>query len=172
MLTNTASATDSPMTDSIQQPPSDVDSSEPSRRGIEWRTRYEGVVTVAYIGDKAVAGISGPWSDKFALTWWERPLPARQLELFDTLDDAIREVEDWALRMRTGYPSLPGVQTREPAAAVAAAKPSLLEQMRAMLPGFGHKRTRPSSRETIEHLRQRRAYDDTDIGNLHFAANE
>ena len=70
-----------------------------SGRALQWRTRYDGLVTVAYIGSKAVAGISGPWSGKYALTWWERPMPARELELHDSLGSAQREVEEWALRM-------------------------------------------------------------------------
>ena len=74
------------------------DRSAEARSGsdIEWRTRYDGVVAVAHVGSKAVAGISGPWSDQFALTWWERPAGERQLALFDSLEAAKREVEDWA----------------------------------------------------------------------------
>ena len=53
----------------------------PATRSLQWRSRYDGLVSVAYIDGKAVAGISGPWSGKYALTWWERPMPARELEL-------------------------------------------------------------------------------------------
>jgi hypothetical protein len=85
---------------------------------VEWRTRYEGVVAVAHVGSKAVAGISGPWSDRFALTWWERPAEERQLALFDSLEAAKREVEDWASSLQ--------IHAAEIAAAfsVAMAKPS------------------------------------------------
>ena len=78
---------------------------------IEWRQRYDGVLMVAYLDGKAVAGVSGPWPvNQFALTWWDRPMPARQLELFDSLAAAQRRVEEWAFRMRTI-----GVVDRSPA---------------------------------------------------------
>jgi hypothetical protein len=74
----------------------------PTNDLIDWRQRYEGVLTVAYLDGKAVAGISGPWPvNQFALTWWDRPVPARQLELFDSLEAAQARVEEWAWRMRT-----------------------------------------------------------------------
>ena len=78
-----------------------------NRRSLQWRSRYDGLVSVAYIDGKAVAGISGPWSGKYALTWWERPMPARELELHDSLGAAQREVEEWALRMHSGDYALP-----------------------------------------------------------------
>ena len=59
---------------------------------IVWQERYEGIAVVAYQGGKAVAGISGPWSDRFALTWWQ-PNPDGQFETFDTLDAAKLAVE-------------------------------------------------------------------------------
>ena len=64
-----------------------------SRIRVVWQSRYEGCVAVAYVNGRAIAGISGPWSDKYALTCWERPTPGGQLELFDSLDDAKRAVE-------------------------------------------------------------------------------
>jgi len=74
----------------------------PTNDLIDWRQRYEGVLTVAYLDGKAVAGISGPWPvNQYALTWWDRPVPARQLELFDSLEAAQARVEEWAWRMRT-----------------------------------------------------------------------
>src|SRR4051794_8182504 len=43
----------------------------PSDDLIDWRQRYEGVLMVAYLDGKAVAGISGPWPvNQYALTWW------------------------------------------------------------------------------------------------------
>jgi hypothetical protein len=78
------------------------DIGRPSDDLIDWRQRYEGVLMVAYLDGKAVAGISGPWPiNQFALTWWDRPVPARQLELFDSLAAAQQRVEEWAWRMRT-----------------------------------------------------------------------
>ncbi|GAA0716571.1 hypothetical protein [Dokdonella soli] len=143
---------------------------------VEWRSRYDGLVAIAYVDGKAVAGISGPWSDKFALTWWERPLPQRQLELFDSLQDAKHEVEAWAVRVRNGYSSAP---TDVHAAApnllpmlVPVAKSGLLDQIRALLPEFARRRTGASSRETIERMRERHAHQDIDLSGLHFAADE
>jgi hypothetical protein len=69
---------------------------------VDWRQRYEGVLMVAYLDGKAVAGISGPWPvNQYALTWWDRPVPSRQLELFDSFEAAQKRVEEWAWRMRT-----------------------------------------------------------------------
>jgi hypothetical protein len=174
--------------DSFTEHYSDAAPQPPSEGSLEWRGRYEGLVSVAYIGDKAVAGISGPWSGKFALTWWERPLPARQLELFDSMRDAQREVEQWAQRMRVGgysahapesspsgamAPVIP-FPNRMAAADVVAPKPapSLFDRMRTLLPPFSRARTQASSSETIERLRRAQVCRDTDTGDLHFAANE
>jgi hypothetical protein len=54
-----------------------------------WQQRYEGIAHVAYRGGKAVAGVSGPWSDRYVLIWWdERPPGSNPLELFETLEEA------------------------------------------------------------------------------------
>lgn len=141
-----------------------------SRRSLQWRSRYDGLVAIAYIDGKAVAGISGPWSGKYALTWWERPMPARELELHDSLGAAQREVEEWALRMHSeGYVlPLPPVAAPAPAGAVAktARKPGLIDRLLALLP------TQPSTSEKIERLRHARTGNAPDLGDLHFAANE
>lgn len=63
---------------------------KPSR--IIWQQRYEGIAVVAYQGGKAVACVSGPWSGKYVLTWWE-PMPGGQLEILDTREDAMQAVE-------------------------------------------------------------------------------
>jgi hypothetical protein len=155
---------------------------------LEWRGRYEGLVSVAYVAGKAVAGISGPWSGKFALTWWERPLPARQLELFDSMRDAQREVEQWAQRMQVGgyshapklsiagqTSSTPVPSTTErgsPLQDLPQPATSLFDRMRTLLPKFSRARSDAASSETIERLRRNQVCRDTDTGNLHFAANE
>jgi len=66
----------------------------PARKtsSIIWQERYEGIAVVAYLGGKAIAGISGPWSGHYALTWWI-PNPDAQLEIFPTLDAAKQAVE-------------------------------------------------------------------------------
>lgn len=63
---------------------------------IVWQQHYEGVSHVAYRGGKAIAGVSGPWSDRYALIWWDRPLAPCPLELFATLDEAMGAVERYA----------------------------------------------------------------------------
>jgi hypothetical protein len=139
-------------------------------RALQWRTLYDGLVTVAYIGSKAVAGISGPWSGKYALTWWERPMPARELELHDSLGSAQREVEEWALRTGDDYilplPAQAAHATPRAGGAHAARKSGLFDRLRALLP------LQPSTSEKIERLRRERVQDDADLGDLRFAANE
>jgi hypothetical protein len=155
---------------------------------IQWHSRYDGLVTIAQLGDKAVAGISGPWSGQYALTWWDRPLSTRHLELFDSLDDAKREVEEWARRMRTGNYSLaasslqPGatptrVQAPTPVPAQAptcthASQPDLLARMRALLPSLRMQKPNAASLDSIECLRRQQACANTDISDLHFAARD
>ena len=62
---------------------------------IVWQRRYDGIAHVAYRGGKAIAGVSGPWSDRYALIWWdERPVGSNPLELFETVAAAMRAVEE------------------------------------------------------------------------------
>ncbi|HEY6940753.1 hypothetical protein [Dokdonella sp.] len=142
-----------------------------SGRALQWRTRYDGLVTVAYIGSKAVAGISGPWSGKYALTWWDRPMPTRELELHDSLGSAQREVEEWALRTGGDYilplPAHTAHGNARGADSHAARKSSgLFDRLRSLLP------LQPSTSEKIERLRRERVQGDADLGDLRFAANE
>lgn len=77
-------------------PPSAQDVPRQSRRrrrsGIVWQPHYEGFTTVAYQSGKAIAGISGPWSNQYVLIWWEHAQPIRQVELFDSLEEAKQAV--------------------------------------------------------------------------------
>lgn len=155
---------------------------------LEWRVRYDGLLAVAYVGSKAVAGVSGPWSDKFALTWWERPLPARQLELFNTMAEAQHEVELWAQRMHIGgyskvrhlsiagrgqlFPGQPASDSASVGNVPAQPDTSLLGRMRSLFPAFSRARSETSSRETIDRLRRSQDCSENDTGNLHFAAKE
>jgi hypothetical protein len=64
---------------------------EPRRRrrgGIVWQPHYEGFTTVAYRDGRAIAGISGPWSQQYVLIWWGHEQPISQVEVFDSLEDA------------------------------------------------------------------------------------
>jgi hypothetical protein len=155
------------------------DVGSPSDDLIDWRQRYEGVLMVAYLDGKAVAGISGPWPvNQYALTWWDRPMPARQLELFDSLAAAQARVEEWALRMRTI-----GVIDRSP-----ANDPILPEATVSIAPqrattssswfgklrdAFGTTPREPHriTREKLTALRNAPLRDD-DLRDVHFAAFE
>jgi hypothetical protein len=154
-----------------------ADLKRPADALIEWRQRYEGVLMVAYLDGKAVAGVSGPWPvNQFALTWWDRPMPARQLELFDSLAAAQRRVEEWAWRMRTI-----GVIDRPPAndpllpeatVSIAPHKPaSLFDRLRDALGGAPAPKRHPVARERIEAVRYPPLNDD-DLRDIHFAAIE
>jgi 3-hydroxyacyl-CoA dehydrogenase len=104
-------------------------------------------------------------------------MPARELELHDSLGSAQREVEEWALRMHSGNYALPlpaaathalplSVQ-RQRAANASARKAGLFERIRSLLP-----RLQQSSSEKIERLRLANADAEPDLRGLHFAATE
>ena len=167
------------MTESVRVPQAQAAFDQP----ITWRSRYGGLVAIAWLEDKAVAGISGPWDGKFALTWWDRPMPARQLELYDSLDDAKVEVEAWALRMRDGATVTPPrevtrddrvtplrVATGAPLDTAAARHVGLVERMFNLWPTVA--RPRETAAETIERLRRERGDDSDDdaLAGLHFSA--
>jgi hypothetical protein len=154
-----------------------ADLTRPADALIEWRQRYEGVLMVAYLDGKAVAGVSGPWPvNQFALTWWDRPMPARQLELFDSLAAAQQRVEEWAWRMRTI-----GVIDRPPAndsllseASISIAphkQPSLFDRLRDALAGAPAPKRPPLPRERIDAARYPPLNDD-DLRDIHFGAIE
>lgn len=147
----------------------------PTEGLIDWRQRYDGVLMVAYLDRKAVAGVSGPWPvNKYALTWWDRPMPARQLELFDSLAAAQRRVDEWAFRMRTI-----GVIDRSPAndpivaeATVSIAPertPSLFEKLRDAIVSMPRRMSDSMDRM---HAVRREPLNDDALDELHFAAFE
>ena len=177
----------------------DLEAPAPCAEGdqIQWRSRYDGLVTIAELGGKAVAGISGPWSGQYALTWWDRPLPTRSLELFNSLDQAKREVEDWARRMRTGNYSMPHrgiVQYANRAArtaptiapadvvpivAVASARPaiaapaSLLGWVRGFLPNLQTQKAGAVTTSDVGRVRLQREDAELELGDdLHFSADK
>jgi hypothetical protein len=77
-------------------PPSDHGTPRPAarrrRNGVVWQPHYEGFASVAYQSGRAVAGISGPWSGQYVLIWWEQARPIRQVELFESLEEAKQAV--------------------------------------------------------------------------------
>jgi hypothetical protein len=171
------------------------DMGRPTDDLIDWRQRYDGVLMVAYLDGKAVAGVSGPWPvNQYALTWWDRPMPARQLELFDSLAAAQERVEEWAWRMRTigvidrppaNDPILPEATVSivpaanepvrsEPKVSMAPSMPASrapstwLDRLRDKIAGASS--TRPA-REKVEALRYPPLRDE-DLRDIHFAAFE
>jgi hypothetical protein len=134
-----------------------------SRNRVVWQSRYEGCVALAYVNGRAIAGISGPWSDKFALTCWERPTPGGQLELFDSLDAAKHAVEHRVQLAGTSRLITLIDALRRNSAMVA----------RALLP-HRKNRDRPrhqSPQETVMQLRlSRQREEDTDLSGLYFHA--
>src|SRR5690349_7203633 len=54
-------------------------------RRVVWRQRYDGFLTVAYRSGYAIAGISGPWSDRYVLTWWPQQTEEESIELYDSI---------------------------------------------------------------------------------------
>jgi hypothetical protein len=144
----------------------------PTNDLIDWRQRYEGVLTVAYLDGKAVAGISGPWPvNQYALTWWDRPVPARQLELFDSLEAAQARVEEWAWRMRTI-----GVIDRPPAndPILPEATVSIAPQRQQGVPQeswLGRLREVIAPAPRMKALR-RPPLNEDDLRDIHFAAYE
>ncbi|MEO7062180.1 MAG: hypothetical protein ABI082_00200 [Dokdonella sp.] len=185
------------MMNNVHQPDREGAAPRVDAGNIHWRTRYDGLVTIAELGGKAVAGISGPWSGQYALTWWDRPLPTRSLELFDSLDAAKREVDGWARRMRTGNYSMPpaGIVQQANLAARAvpniaptgaapifavntdrspiSAQPSLLGWVRAFLPNLHPPKAIGAATNDIERLRLKQEEADIEFdADLHFSADK
>lgn len=124
---------------------------------LRWRTRYDGIMTVAEFDDRVVAGISGPWSGKFALTWWGEAAEKRALTLFDSRRAAKRAVETWASR-ESGLPLDQGLRY------------SAANFLGKLLPGFSRPQTRPDPTEQIERLRRTQTRVEVDLDSLHFRA--
>ncbi|MDR3387970.1 MAG: hypothetical protein P4L92_13055 [Rudaea sp.] len=137
---------------------------QPSK--IVWQSRYEGCAAVAYVHGKAIAGISGPWSDKYALTWWAHPA-ARQLELFDSLEAARHEVEQRARHTSSSRLTTLLRALRHNSAAVT--RNSWLSHVHAVL--TRRNRERPQH-DAVVQLRQYRQRQDTDLSGMHFHAFE
>jgi hypothetical protein len=144
----------------------------PDAERIDWRQRYEGVLMVAYLDGKAVAGISGPWPvNQYALTWWDRPVPARQLELFDSFEAAQQRVEEWAFRMRTiGLADRPSANDPILPETIASIAP-MREDVALQESWLGRIREAIAPAPRRKALRQP-ALNDDDLRDIHFAAYE
>ena len=132
---------------------------------IVWQQRYDGIATVAYQGGKAIACISGPWSDRYALTWWVHQPSSPQLELFDSVEAARQAVMKVTGQEVSGRSSDP--VSSAPPDPDAPRRTSWLSQMRALL----RRRRAPGSlSHTARQLRQRYLNQDTDLSGMHFRA--
>jgi hypothetical protein len=118
---------------------------------IVWQQRYDGIAHVAYRGGKAIAGVSGPWSDRYVLIWWDRPLAPNPLELFLTLDEAMCAVE------------------RHAGQAVAELRTPLAPPRRRGWLGAWWPRRR-AARDTLDR-RRRQLDDELDLSGLNFSAS-
>lgn len=108
----------------VPLPAPDGPATNPPPGQLLWRRRYDGIAMVAWLDGQAIAGISGPWDGKFALTWWARPLPARILELHDTRSAAMAAVEGWAGRLQERAPLSGIAPARAACAAIAVEIPA------------------------------------------------
>jgi len=126
---------------------------------VVWQERYEGIAVVAYQGGKAIAGISGPWSNRFALTWWQVN-PDGQFEIFDTLAEAMQAVE---LRAQVTC-SMPAPTQRPPA--LRPQRASLWARVRAW---FGADEAAGAA--ALARLRQRYLNAEADLSGLNFTAH-
>jgi len=133
-------------------------------RRVVWRQRYEGFLTVAYRSGRAIAGISGPWSDRYVLTWWPHQTEAQSIELYDTIEAAKAAVLQ---RMRDSHASrsieiqaVPQGRRALPKSPTWAAR---LHTLFARLPS-------PQLALATRQLRQRLAGNDVDLSGIHFNA--
>lgn len=148
-----------------QRTPHATPARKPTR--IVWQERYEGIAVVAYQGGKAVAGISGPWSGKYALTWWD-PMPGGQLEIFDTLTEARESVERRMHAYASGRAAeVFAVTDGSPAPDRHDSWFSLL--LRALVPN--RRRTSGSRPGRAQEMRQRYLNQETDLSGLNFSAS-
>ena len=103
-------------------------------------------------------------------------MPARQLELFDSLAAAQRRVEEWAWRMRTiGVIDRPPANDSLPPEAMVSIAPrkqaSLFDRLRDALAGTPAPKRASLPRERIEAMRYPPLNDD-DLRDIHFGAIE
>jgi hypothetical protein len=142
---------------------------QPGRRrrgGIVWQPHYEGFATVAYQSGKAIAGISGPWSSQYVLIWWEHAQPIRQVELFDSLEEAKQAVaRRVAPDARNHLQGLLGA-LRRPS---AKDKLSWLSRVQQWVLAFSVRTERAGQTRLVDH-RRRRDSEETDLRGLNFRA--
>ena len=143
-------------------------SRDPRRRGatIVWRPHTEGFATIAYRDGRAIAGISGPWSNQYVLIWWQPAEPIHQVEVFDSLDEARRAVAlDGSPR-----PTHLDVLMAKLRCDYELSKPSWLKRLGAALRGAGRRSRRAGTPLEIHRTRSYWRDEDTDLRGLHIRA--
>lgn len=60
-----------------------------------WCSTSAGVMLVARLNGRDVAGISGPWGGRYVLTWWGGISSNHPFEIFDSREDARAAVESF-----------------------------------------------------------------------------
>jgi len=140
---------------------------QPRRRGVVvWQPHYEGFTTVAYQSGKAIAGISGPWSDQYVLIWWDHARPIRQVELFDSIEEAKQAVaQRIAPDAGNRLHGLFGV-LRRPS---VGQRPSWLSRLQRWMRAFSPRTGRAGQTRLIDH-RRRRDSEETDLRGLNLRA--
>jgi len=152
-------------------PTSDPNAPRPAprrRRGVVvWQPHYEGFASVAYQSGRAIAGISGPWSGQYMLIWWEHARPIRQVELFESLEEAKQAVAD-ALGHKAGgrLSELLGSLRRESTAATSRA--GWLAGLRQWLLHLAGRQSSGGLR-VVDH-RRRHDNEETDLRGLNIRA--
>ncbi len=137
-----------------------------TRGRIVWQERYNGIACVAYQNGQAIAGISGPWSDRYALIWWLPRYASPQLELFESLDAARLAVAQSAQENRSGPQRLLSRLLR------SSALPQRVSWLARALAALRRRwLTRNSPSRTAAHCRLRVAQEDTDLSGMHFSAH-
>jgi hypothetical protein len=132
-------------------------------RRIVWRQRYDGLVTVAYRSGHAIAGISGPWSDRYVLTWWSQQYSAGSLELFDSLEAAQLAVAERIRQTEAGgRTDLQGVLQ----SIRGSLRPSWFSRIGAL---FFRTKTERLSDSTLQ-MRNQYLRQDTDLSGINFDA--
>jgi len=136
------------------------------RGGIVWQPHYEGFTTIAYQSGKAIAGISGPWSGQYVLIWWTHAQPIREVELFDSLDEAKQAVaQRLAPESGKNLQGLLGALRRQS----SRERPSWLGRLRNWMRTYSSDSERGGQTRLVDH-RRRRDNEETDLRGLNLRA--
>ena len=134
---------------------------------VVWRPHTEGFATIAYRDGHAIAGISGPWSGQYVLIWWQSAQPIRQVEVFDSLDDARHAVDRAGAPRPTHLDALLDGLRRE----YELKRPTWLTRLGAVLRSVGGRRSRRAG--TPLEIHRTRSFwraEETDLRGLHMRA--